>query len=334
MPVAEAAGSSADSDTDTDVLPLVPARHSKCRAYCMTFNNWTPLEYELLKADPLCRYVIIGKEVCPQTQTPHLQVYCYYKNQRLFSAVKNKYPRAHIEKARGTISQNIAYCKKEGQYEEVGTPPKDHDEIDRNIAYRECIDLARSGDLEKIKNDYPGHYVRHYKTLLAIADAEDATASTEATTGVWYHGPPGTGKSHTARAKYPDAYIKGCNKWWDHYRGQDNVIIDDFDLEHKVLGHHIKIWSDKYPFPAEYKGGARNIRPKKIIITSNYLPEQIWSETNIINAIRRRFEFIEMNTVYKPPKRTSIELGSERVREVEPIKKIKIDIPNLYDENE
>jgi hypothetical protein len=38
--------------------------------------------------------------------------------------------------------------------------------------------------------------------------------------GIWYWGAPGTGKSREARAKYPDAYLKAQNKWWDGYTGQ------------------------------------------------------------------------------------------------------------------
>lgn len=43
----------------------------------------------------------------------------------------------------------------------------------------------------------------------------------------WHYGDTGTGKSRHVRTKYPDAYIKGNNIWWDGYDGQEVVIIEE-----------------------------------------------------------------------------------------------------------
>ena len=73
------------------------------------------------------------------------------------------------------------------------------------------------------------------------------------------------------------------------------MIIDDYDCE--ALGHHLKIWADHYSFMAEYKGGARLIRPKKIIITSNYMPDEIFKDKTLVTAIRRRFVVSRMDAL-------------------------------------
>jgi len=46
-----------------------------------------------------------------------------------------------------------------------------------------------------------------------------------------YWGPTGTGKTHRSWAEAGDqAYIKSSsNKWWDGYRSEVNVIMDEFD---------------------------------------------------------------------------------------------------------
>jgi hypothetical protein len=57
----------------------------------------------------------IGKEV-GEKGTPHLQGYIEFKAPRTWQTIKNLLPRAHIEKARGTRKQNIAYCSKEKNF--------------------------------------------------------------------------------------------------------------------------------------------------------------------------------------------------------------------------
>lgn len=66
-------------------------------------------------------------------------------------------------------------------------------------------------------------------------------------------GKPGTGKTHFARNHFGnDIFVKAQNKWWDGYKGQKIVVLDDLDIP--VLGHYIKIWADKWACSGEIKG--------------------------------------------------------------------------------
>lgn len=65
------------------------------------------------------------------------------------------------------------------------------------------------------------------------------------------------------------------------------------------MGYYLKIWADHSVISAEYKGGSKLIRPKRIIVTSNYTPEQIWPDKEgIVDPIRRRFTIIVFKTFH------------------------------------
>lgn len=260
---------------------------ARSRSYCLTLNNYTEEERLSLLSTP-CTYLVLGKERGAEG-TPHLQGYIHFANAKTLSSLKKINPRAHWEVAKGDSLQNFAYCTKDGDYEEVGVRPMTRKETGQTQVdkWMEIKSKARNGKLDEID---PKIYVLHYRSLLAIAkDHAPMPADLDDTAGEWYWGPSGTGKSRTARSENPGAYLKMCNKWWDGYKGEDVVIIEDFDKNHNVLGYHLKIWADRYAFPAEIKGGKLNIRPKKIIVTSNYHPESIWPDSETLDPILRRF---------------------------------------------
>lgn len=90
----------------------------RSRSYIMTWNN-----YEDIDIDTLTHYFnnagakyCIGEEVAPTTGTPHLQIFVSFGNARSFNSMKKDFPKCHIEKMRGSLEQNMAYCTKDGNF--------------------------------------------------------------------------------------------------------------------------------------------------------------------------------------------------------------------------
>ena len=261
-------------------------------------NNYTEEDRDAVRNLP-CVYNVFGYERGAEG-TPHLQGYIHFKNQKTLSAVKKLLPRAHLEPRKGTIDQAVDYCKKDGDFEEFGDKPMSQKEKgDANKKrYNDAFQAAKEGRLEDIPTDL---LTRHYGTYKKIReDYVEKPTTLSSLDNEWRYGPTGTGKSRTAHELYPDAYIKKANtKWWDGYINQEVVIIDDFDKYHVQLGYELKIWLDHYPFPAERKGGSVMIRPKKIIVTSNYHPQDIWDDPRTLDPIMRRVTVVRFGE--KPP---------------------------------
>lgn len=111
--------------------------------------------------------------------------------------------------------------------------------------------------------------------------------------GIWIFGESGAGKTRTVLAKYPDAYIKPRNNWWDGYQEEEVVVVDDVDKFDVALGGKLKHWGDFAPFIAEIKGGSRKIRPRLVIVTSQYTIGDIWKDRETQDALARRFRLVE-----------------------------------------
>lgn len=265
---------------------------SQSTRWCFTVNNYTESVLQRLLA-VACVYMIIGREV-GASGTPHLQGFVVFLENKRMAAVQ-KLAKGHWEPTRGSTEQASEYCKKDGTFDETGQRPGVAG-VAGGVAEKERWELARKRARDGMLDDIPADiYIKYYRTLKEISkDHMPAVNDLDYLPGVWIYGPPGCGKSRSARADYPDAYFKLQNKWWDGYQGEENVILDDYDC--KELGHHLKIWGDRYAFIAETKGGAMKIRPKRFIITSNYsigASKFDWDEDTVA-AVTRRFTVVNM----------------------------------------
>lgn len=272
----------------------MPSEQSK--NFCFTINNYDQQTFEHLEdlVDEECQhveYIIAGREVAPTTGTPHLQGFIRFKkNKTLLSAI-GTIENAHVEICRGGAKKAIAYCKKEDKNPfEVGTPPKTQGQGQKD-RWKKARDNAKRGNFEEIDDEL---YLKYINNMKAIhAEAQEMPEKLDHLTHLWIYGKTGTGKSHVVHETYPERYIKNLNKWWDGYTGQDVVHIDEIDPTHTNMVAHLKKWADLYPFNAEIKGSSKMIRPKKIIVTSNYSIDEMNFPAMDHAAIKRRFKEIE-----------------------------------------
>ncbi len=112
----------------------------------------------------------------------------------------------------------------------------------------------------------------------------------------WIVAPTQFGKSTYARKRWPDYFDKAPNKWWIGYSEEEAVLCDDFGPKECLhIGWYLKRWADLFSFPMETKGGGRQIRPKHIIVTSQYYIEQCFDyDEKVCEAIKERFNVIEL----------------------------------------
>ena len=223
--------------------------------------------------------------------------------------------------ATSTQEKLAKYCKKDGNFVEKGAySTKQQQGKSEKDRYEKAWAMAKSGDLEAIDADIR---VRCYGTLKRIynderLDSKNLKDLEGPMEHEWYFGEGGTGKTMVARKENPGAFIKSCNKWWDGYKGEEVVIVEDFDIRHECLTHHMKIWCDRWIFPAEVKGASFKIRPRKIIVTSNYKMEDIWkNDAQALQALTRRYKVREFTEKWDESK--SDEENYVRLSAIKPI---------------
>lgn len=100
----------------------MPSIGPRAKNWCFTLNNYTPADLDRLSIlPPDVEYLIYGKEI-GATGTPHLQGTVSFQSRKRLQQVIAIIGQAHCSVTR-YLSQSIEYCKKDGDFLELGNPP-------------------------------------------------------------------------------------------------------------------------------------------------------------------------------------------------------------------
>lgn len=267
------------------------------RTWEFTINNYTDDDINACRTCE-CRYIVWGKEVSPTTGTPHLQGYVE------FSACKKTGAACKVLGGRAAVFIPAAdkghpygkgrdgcraYCQKDGDWEERG----DWD----------AGGQGNRSDLDRVRTEALDNGMRcitRWAGVQQINLARNFLTYNEPPRDwepivYWFWGPTATHKSHLARvlSAGEDVYCKNNGtKWWDGMDGHDVVILDDFRDSWWPITDMLALL-DRYEYQVEVKGGWRQIRARKIFVTSAKPPEQCYRGTGeAIQQLLRRIHVI------------------------------------------
>lgn len=206
--------------------------------------------------------------------------------------MKSFLKRAHWEKAKGTPKEASEYCKKDGDFDEVGTLSCGQGHRSDLLEIKEAID--KGANEEYIADNFFSKWVVYRRSFKAYAALKSSSRSWATQVHVFW-GKTGTGKTRFVMDQVMDQdfWTPGDYKWFDGYEGQPIVIIDDYRGEYQ-LQMLLKLL-DRYPMQVPVKGGFTEWAPRKIYITSNVHPNDWYplADRYSVAAMFRRFNLVE-----------------------------------------
>lgn len=251
-------------------------KDSQSRKWQLTINN--PLEKdfnhdkikEKLGQLKSCVYYCLSDEVGNKEKTHHTHIYIACSSAVRFSTIKNKFPIAHIEMARGTSEQNRDYVFKIGKYEKekgVTKLPETQEEygempIERQGARNDLADLydmIKQGMTDaEILEENPQYLLqidKLDKVRQTILQKEFKSKMRDVTT-TYIYGKPGTGKTYGILETHgiDNVYrlTNYSNGGFDSYKCEDIIVFEEFYGEFKI--QDMLNYLDKYPLelPCRY----------------------------------------------------------------------------------
>jgi hypothetical protein len=245
-------------------------------------DYWNEEDFNVSEETKHLQWLVIGaEEKCPTTGKIHFHAVAQCTRVKSIVQWKQLFQceKMHVLPRKGTFAQCYKYITKDGPpIFEYGKLPVQGARTDLH-ALRDAVKEGKK-DKTIIEDDTLVRvYAKHLPFVNKLKQIY-APRRKKMTECIWYHGPPGTGKStmaqYNAEKEAPDdVYYKPAGSWWDGYTGQKIVILEDIKSGEMTTGEFCRL-IDSRPLQVPVKGGFEQFTSSKVYVTSNYTPKEIF----------------------------------------------------------
>lgn len=288
------------------------ARDSQSRKWQITVNNPLEKKYthdkvkEELETMKSILYYCMADEA---GQTHHTHIYIACSSPVRFSTLKNKFPEAHLEIAKGTSEQNRDYIAKSGKwendkkhgtqipgtFEEFGEMPIERPGARNDLA--DLYDLVKSGISNyEILEESPEHllHIEKLDRVRQTIKSEEYRDTFRELEVCYISGKTGSGKTRYVMEKYGYRNVYRVSNYthpFDGYKGEDVILFDEFRSQFKI--YDFLNYLDGYPLELPCRYTNKQACYTKVYIISNISFEEQYSnlkleQSKTWNALKRR----------------------------------------------
>lgn len=273
---------------------------SQALMYQLTINNPKEKDYthncifEILKTNfKTLVYACMADE---QGSMHHTHIFVAFSSRVRFSMIKRYFPEAHIEKCKGTISDNVNYIKKSGKwaddiskqekviantFEEYGQCPPDSKGVRNDLSelYQMIADGLTNAQILAVNQDYILQIDKLEKIRMILLTEKYKDTVRLDLEVIYISGATGTGKTKGVLESngYSNVYrVTDYKHPFDNYNGQPVIAFDEFRSSLPIK--EMLMFCDIYPIELPSRYTNKYACYNKVYIISNWELERQYKE--------------------------------------------------------
>lgn len=251
-------------------------RGTRTRRWCVT-DNQPPADAANYLSDELKAGIKFAIWQLELVNHLHIQAFIIFKDAITLSAAKSRLPNGvHLEKANGSVEDNVKYCSKTDSHVagpwRHGEQPTEAGGNSASFSERVVEQLRAGRTPESLLREGEIPLVMYGAVSRAAGAFQQNRRLGEKPTVYVIVGATGTGKSTWAHTRWPDAYeprLGGASYWWNGYAGESTILFDEFDSSKLNINSALRL-CDKWSFYGDAKlGPAVSVIASTIVFCSN-----------------------------------------------------------------